>query len=193
MSTFFLRNLRSKFTLSNHHRNIDRMMSIWGGLHPKEAREWLENAPDAVVNLIPFRTNQYGDYHTPRACWDTESLGYAYPETKRWEKKYQTNGEFDEDKLQVELTEYLNKKYNSAASAQKKAALTTTREEPADKTITDPKAAAVDEAPKLGALIGGQEVKGAVISAIPEGKKAEDLLPDILEGYDYVADVIYEK
>lgn len=173
--------------------NVDRMFDLWTGLHPKEAKEWVEKDSDAQINLVPFRQNAYGDYHNARSCWDTESFGYTYPETQRWQDKYKTDGKFDEDKLQVELAEYLNNKYNSSASAAKKAILTTTKESPSERTVSHPEAAANTEAPKIGAQIGGQEVKGVVISALSEGQKAADLIPDVLETEDYVANVIYEK
>jgi hypothetical protein len=169
------------------------MLDLWVGLHPKEAREWVEKDPEATIGLIPFRSNQYGDYHNARSSWDTESFGYAYPETQRWQSKYQTNGQFDENKLAVELTKYLNMKYNSSASAAKKAILTTTREPSTDKTITNPKAAAHAVAPKIGAQIAGQAVNGVSISAVSGEKKPQDILPEVLEGKDYVANVIYEK
>ena len=169
------------------------MVDLWVALHPQEARDWVEKDDEAVLPLIPFRSNAYGDYHTARSVWDTETFAYAYPETKRWEAKYQTDGKFDETKLQTEIAQFLNSKYNSAASAQKKALLTNTREAVADKTITHPEAAANSEAPKIGAQIAGQEVKGAVISAVTDGKKPEDILPDVVSAHDYVANVIYEK
>lgn len=169
------------------------MLDLWVGLHPQEAKEWVEKDAEAQIPLVPFRSNSYGDYHTARSSWDTESFGYTYPETKRWEAKYQTDGKFDENKLQVELATFLNGKYNSSASAQKKAILTTTRDAVSDKTISHPEAAANTEAPKIGAQIAGQEVKGLVISAVADGQKAEDILPEVLTAEDYVANVIYEK
>lgn len=173
--------------------NVDRMLDLWVALHPAEAKEWIEKDDEAVLPLIPFRSNAYGDYHTARSIWDTETFAYAYPETKRWEAKYQTDGKFDEIKLQTELAQYLNSKYNSSASAQRKAVLTTTQETVGEKTITHPEAAANSEAPKIQAQIAGQEVNGKVISAVPEGQKPEDLIPDVLTAHDYVANVIYEK
>lgn len=173
--------------------NVDRMYDLWVALHPKEAKEWVEKDDEAQIPLVPFRQNAYGDYHTARSVWDTEYFNYAYPETKRWEAKYQTDGKFDEDKLQVELAQYLNSKYNSSASAAKKSILTTTRDAVSAKTISHPEAAANTEAPKIGAQIAGQEVHGAVISALTEGQKAADIIPEVLQAHDYVANVIYEK
>jgi hypothetical protein len=169
------------------------MLELWTALHPKEAREWIENDLDAKVPLIPFRAGQDGKYHTAQSCWRSEDLGYAYPETQRWEEKYKTNGKFDEDKLAAELTQYLNKRYNSAAAAQRKAVLTTTRDPPTDKTITSPEAAANEQAPKIHAQILGQEVNGATISAMPDGTKEEEVLPEVIEAADYVANVVFEK
>lgn len=174
------------------YSNVDRMLDLWAGLHPNEAREWLEKDPEATIPLIPFRSNQYGDYHTARGSWDVEGFGYTYPETQRWLPKYQTDGKFDESKLADELTTTLNQRYNSSASAQKKAILTTTREAAPDKTISH-ETVVTDTAPKISAQIGGQEVNGVSISAVPSDKKPHEILPDVLEAEDYVANVIYEK
>ncbi len=171
------------------------MLEIWAGLHPKESKEWLEKDPEAVLPLTPFRTNEYGDYHTARTTWHPENLGYTYPETKRWDPKCQTDGVFDEDKLAAELTKEMNLKYNSAAAAAKKAELTNKRDAPSAKTIANPDVAAkvANDVSSIQAQIEGKEVKGAVISAVPEGTKQEDLLPEVLTHNDYVANVIYEK
>ena len=166
-------------------------MELWAGLHPKLSKEWLENDPDATVNLIPFRSNEYGDYFNARDSWSPEAFGYTYPETKRW--KYTTKGVFDEDKLAEDLSVHLNKKYNSAASAQRKAAVTKTRDPAHDKTITHPDVAANDSAPKIGHQIAGQEVNGVKITTLEDGKKPEDVLADVLAAPDYVANVVYEK
>ena len=53
-------------------------------------------------------------------CWESEYLGYTYPETKKWVPEHCTNGVFDEKKQASELAIKLNLKYNSAAQAQKK-------------------------------------------------------------------------
>ncbi len=176
-----------------HGSNVDRMLDLWTGLHPKEARDWIENDSDAKIPLIPFRKDQGENYHTAQTVWHPEDLGFTYPETQRWKAKYKTDGKFDENKLAADLAQLLNKKYNSAAAAQRKAFLTTTRDPPADKTITSPDAAAFVQAPKINALIKGKEVNGASISAIPDGKIEEEILPEVIEATDYVANVIYEK
>lgn len=169
------------------------MLELWIGLHPKEARDWVENDSDAVTPLIPFRKDQGENYHTAQSVWRAEDFGYTYPETQRWRAKYQTDGKFDENKLATDLAQLMNKKYNSAAAAQRKAFLTTIRDAPTDKTITSTVAAALDQAPKISALIKGIGSLGTSISAIPDGKIEEDILPDIIEARDYVANVIYEK
>lgn len=174
--------------------NVDRMLDLWTGLHPKEARDWIENDSDARIPLIPFRKDEGENYHTAQSVWHPEDLGFTYPETQRWRAKYKTDGKFDEDKLAADLAQLINKKYNSAAAAQRKAFLTTTRDPPADKTITSKEAAALDKVPKINALIKGvTDANGASISAIPDGKIEEEVLPDVIEATDYVANVIYEK
>ena len=169
------------------------MLDLWAGLHPDESRDWLEKDPDAVLPLIPFRANQYGDYLNARDSWETEFFGYTYPETKKWIPEHTTDGAFDEKKMASELAKTLNAKYNSAAQAQKKAVLTTTRDPASDKSITHPEVSANDVAPTIDEQIAGVEVKGAKISAIPAGQKAEDLIPDVLSVYDYIANVTFEK
>lgn len=89
--------------LTNNISNFDRMFDLWVALHPKEAKEWVEKDSDAQISLVPFRMNAYGDYHTARSVWDTESFGYNYPETQRWQDKCKTDDKFDGDELQVEL------------------------------------------------------------------------------------------
>ena len=169
------------------------MLSLWAGLHPDESKDWLEKDPDAVLPLIPFRTNQYGDYFNARGCWESEQLGYTYPETKKWIPEHTTDGVFDEKKMQAELAKTLNAKYNSAAQAQKKAVLTTTRDAPSDKPITHPEVAANDVAPTIDEQIAGAEVKGAKISAVPAGQEAHEIIPEKLNVYDYIANVTFEK
>ncbi len=170
------------------------MFELWIGLHPKEARDWVENDSDAKISLIPFRKEQGENYHTAGSVWRPEDFGYTFPETQRWRAKYKTDGKFDENKLAADLAQLVNKKYNSAAAAQRKAFLTKTRDPPADKTITSMKSAANEIVPKIGALIkGSKDVLGASISAIADGKIEEEVLPDVIEATDYVANIIYEK
>jgi hypothetical protein len=204
-----------KFLLT-FNSNIDRMLELWIALHPKEAREWFDHDEDAKIPLIPFRKDQYGNYHTAQTIWNPESLGYTYPETQRWKAKYKTNGKFDEDKLAADVAQVVNKKYNSAAAAQRKSALTKEKEEPASKTITNPEAA-VEVAPSLHSQIvgeatqAGQSAAGALtgalrdaasaaagavkagISALPAGKSELEFLPKVLKTSDYVANVLFEK
>lgn len=175
------------------HNNVDRMLELWIGLHPKEARDWIENDSDAVIPLIPFRKDQGEHYHTAQSVWRVEDFGYTYPETQRWKPKYKTDGKFDENKLATDLAQLMNKKYNSAAAAQRKAFLTKTRDVPIDKTIASAVAVAIDQAPKISALIKGIGGLGTSLSAIPDGKIEEEVLPDIIEARDYVANVIFEK
>ena len=167
-------------------------MELWAGLHPQEAREWLEKDPDATENLVPFRANQYGDYLNSRDIWNPESLGYTYPETKRWLPEHLTNGEFDEQKLATELTKKLEQKYNSAASAARKAHATKPRPPETNKTITHPDVRK-NTAPKLAQQIAGTDLKGAAISVVEKGKDLIDHIPDLITQYDYVANVVYEK
>lgn len=179
-------------TADRDYSNIDRMMELWAGLHPRESRDWLEKDPEATENLVPFRANQYGDYLNARDVWNAESLGYTYPETQRWKAEYQTDGQFDENKLALELTKVLETKYNSAASAARKAEVTNTRPPPTNKTITHPDVA-VTNAPTLAQQIAGEEVKGTAISALEKGKDILDQVPEVLAKPDYVANVTYEK
>ena len=168
------------------------MLELWAALHPKESREWLEKDPDATTNLVPFRANQYGDYLNARDIWNPEGLGYTYPETQRWQEKHKTNGQFDEDKLAHELTVILERKYNSAASAARKAQVTKTRPPATSKTITHPDVG-VTNAPKLAKLIDGEEVKGAGISVLEKGKSILEQVGELVSTKDYVANVTYEK
>jgi hypothetical protein len=186
-------NFFEKVLLLTFNSNVDRMLDLWSAIHPAESTDWLEHDPDAKVPLIPFRADQNDNYHTAQGVWRPESLGYTYPETQRWKPEYQTDGKFDENKLAAELTEILNKKYNSAAAAQRKALLTTTRDAPTDKTITSTEAAANEVAPSIHAQIVGEEVNGVAISALPEGQKESEVLPEVIEAPDYVANVVFEK
>ncbi len=170
------------------------MLEIWAAIHPELSREWLENDELAKQALVPFRTNKYGDYHTARTSWHPEAFGYTYPETKRWEERYQTDGEFDEKKLDEELTILLNEKYNSAAQAAQRAELSQTKEAPKGKTITKTAAGVAADVTDIRSQIeGAKDVMGAAISAIPGGAKFVDKIPETIHTYDYVANVIYEK
>ena len=144
--------------------------------------------------MIPFRANQYGDYLNARDCWETEFFGYTYPETKKWIPSHQTDNKFDEKKMAAELAISMNQKYNSAAQAQKKSVLTTTRAPPSGKPITHPDATTDShEVKTIDEQIAGAEHAGANISAIPAGQSAEDILPEKISSYDYIANVTYEK
>ena len=192
------------------------MLELWAALHPEESRDWLEHDEDAKVPLIPFRKDQYGNFHTAQTIWSPESLGYTYPETQRWKSKYKTNGKFDEKKLAADVAKVINKKYNSAAAAVRKSKLTKEVEKPPSKTITDPNAA-VEVATSLHAQITGEATKAAEtaggalggalrgitstatkavetgLSVLPNGKSELDFLPKVIKSEDYVANVLFEK
>lgn len=174
--------------------NVDRMLDLWAGMHPQESKDWLSSDPDAVAPLIPFRSNQYGDYLNARDCWESEFFGYTYPETRKWIPAHQTDNQFDEKKMAAELAITLNQKYNSAAQAQKKSHLTKVRDPPSDKPISHPDAVIDTKASKpLDEQIAGDEHKGASITNVPDGQKAEDILPEVITAHDYIANVTFEK
>ncbi|KAF2278156.1 Di-copper centre-containing protein [Westerdykella ornata] len=78
-----------------HHANVDRLFAIWQSLHPEQStitptrtstsNLWIDanTVLDADTPLLPF-------YRSPTSFWttndvrDTAVLGYAYPETQRW-------------------------------------------------------------------------------------------------------------
>lgn len=82
-----------------HHTNIDRIVSIWEGLHanPSKPESWVTTHEAGQGSWVtPKGTNE--DLNTPLApfykdkdnFWtsddvrDTKKFGYAYPETKSW-------------------------------------------------------------------------------------------------------------
>ncbi|ENH75899.1 Tyrosinase [Fusarium oxysporum f. sp. cubense race 1] len=82
-----------------HHTNIDRLVSIWEGLHanPKDPKAWVTTkvselgnwttAPNAEEGLATPLAPFYKDtnsFWTSDDVRDTVKFGYAYPETKSW-------------------------------------------------------------------------------------------------------------
>ncbi|KAF5719509.1 tyrosinase precursor [Fusarium globosum] len=82
-----------------HHTNIDRLVSLWEGLHanPKDPNAWVTTkisergnwttAPNGeeglATPLAPFYKDT-SNFWTSDDVRDTVKFGYAYPETKSW-------------------------------------------------------------------------------------------------------------
>ncbi|KAH9980088.1 tyrosinase [Lactifluus volemus] len=96
-----------------HHANVDRLLSLWSALHPKE---WLKNDPNSAIPgtwakraLTPF-------WNTDTGFWDsegverTESLHYTYPEFKNLDM---SNSNAVKDVIQ----KYVNRYYINPTSS----------------------------------------------------------------------------
>ncbi|KAF2663037.1 Di-copper centre-containing protein [Lophiostoma macrostomum CBS 122681] len=78
-----------------HHCNVDRIFAIWQALRPSSYFEpdnvgtaensWIVQSQtvDAETPLLPF-WNTPSSYWTTNGVRNTTVLGYAYPETQRW-------------------------------------------------------------------------------------------------------------
>ncbi|KAI1583306.1 hypothetical protein PtrARCrB10_03282 [Pyrenophora tritici-repentis] len=79
-----------------HHANVDRLLALYQAAHPDRWMESSNIGPHGNVyledyqevngdtSLLPFRKTP-GEFWTPNACRNTTVLGYAYPETQRWQ------------------------------------------------------------------------------------------------------------
>ncbi|KAF1937431.1 tyrosinase [Clathrospora elynae] len=79
-----------------HHANVDRLLAIYQAAHPDRWMEPSNIGPhgnvfledyqtvSADTPLLPFRKAS-GDFWTLNDCRETAVLGYAYPETQRWQ------------------------------------------------------------------------------------------------------------
>lgn len=160
---------------------MDRQFALWQGLHPDEYYQG-----DAQA-MLPFRTNEKGDAHTPFTVQDTNALGYAYPELQTWLPKYQTNGVFDKNKLKADLETTVNKLYNSTRTSQQKAETSKTAPKPSG-SMKDIKDTPRTVAPKIRAQIHGAPAKTGL-----EPIALNRPVPEVLKTHDYVINILFER
>jgi hypothetical protein len=174
------------------YSNIDRLLDMWQANNPDS---WFSTPGSRIpkwekTGLRPFRQRN-GEYHDSSTVQDTRSLGYAYPELKRWLPEYQTNGRFDPKKLRADLQVQIKAVYNASGAAVRKALFTDTRDESQSVAITTSSAFAQTDVPKVRAQI--TQAPQGLMSMMAAGPGDLPDLPDVLDMEDYVVNVRYER
>jgi hypothetical protein len=91
---------------------------MWQDLYDEKYLEWIDEAKDATIDLVPFHMDEHGKSYNSITCsFPRKTLGYTYPELQIWLEEYKTDGNFDKVKFRKMLKEGIDTKYGTTAKS----------------------------------------------------------------------------